>query len=83
MGANRWESVRSEGKHIYWRYGVPGHAVGYVVRNRADCPVGLPFNGGIYPHNQLGQRIGWYRTVGAAKRAVEQHTAAAQPAGVS
>jgi len=36
----RWESVKSEGKHVYWRYGVEGHAVGYVAKNTVDCPPG-------------------------------------------
>ena len=75
-GDNRWESVKSEGKHVYWRYGVEGHPVGGVAKNLADCPAGQPFCAIIYPQpHYFGQRIGWYRTVADAKRAVEQRVA--------
>jgi hypothetical protein len=73
---NRWESVKSQGKHVYWRYGSSDHHVGYVAKNTADNPPGQPFCAGIYPQPyRFGQRIGWYRTVADAKRAVETRIA--------
>jgi hypothetical protein len=73
---NRWKSVKSQGEHACWRYGDGDRHVGYVVKNLADCPPGQRFSAGIYPKPYyFGQRIGWYRTVADAKRAVEERVA--------
>jgi hypothetical protein len=72
----RWESVKSCGKHVYWRYGEGDRHVGYVAKNTVDCPPGQPFRAGIYPQTyRFGQGIGWYRTVADAKQAVESRVA--------
>jgi hypothetical protein len=73
---NRWESVKSQGKHVYWRYGARDHHVGAVAKNTVDCPPGQPFCALIYQQPyRFGQRFGWYRTVADAKRAVESRIA--------
>lgn len=72
----RWVSIKSEGKHVAWRYEEGDRHIGYVAKNLADCPPAQPFCAGIYPKPYyFGQRIGWYRTVHDAKRAVEDHVA--------